>query len=103
MWSIGLAHELDGISVIPVNPGSLLNTKMVQEAYGRFWSSADKGANILTELAVDPAHEGVTGKYFDNDLGNPKGAFGPAHPNATDPDLIKALMDWTKKIVTGLS
>ncbi|MEM6723507.1 MAG: SDR family NAD(P)-dependent oxidoreductase [Bacteroidota bacterium] len=103
MWSIGLAQQLEGISVVPVNPGSLLNTKMVQEAYGRFWSAADKGANILSELAIDPMHEGITGKYFDNDLGNPKGAFAPAHPNATDEDLIEELLDWTNTTLTALT
>ncbi|MER2165068.1 MAG: SDR family NAD(P)-dependent oxidoreductase, partial [Psychrobacter alimentarius] len=36
MWSMALADKVagDDINVIAVNPGSLLNTKMVDEAYG---------------------------------------------------------------------
>jgi len=42
MWSFHLAKTLKDISVIAVNPGSLLNTNMVREAYGKFWSPAEK-------------------------------------------------------------
>lgn len=52
MWSFWLGKQQKEVSVIAVNLGSLLNTKMVQEAYGHHWSSADKGANILHDLAV---------------------------------------------------
>ena len=91
MWSFHLAKQLKDISVIAVNPGSLLNTNMVREAYGQYWSSADKGANILYELAVSDTYKGITGKYFDND----KGALGNAHSDAYDDDKIKALIEAT--------
>ncbi|MEM9675441.1 MAG: short-chain dehydrogenase, partial [Bacteroidota bacterium] len=67
MWSFYLSKEVKFLNVIAVNPGSLLNTKMVQEAYGRYWSSADKGADILYELAVSDKYANSSGKYFDND------------------------------------
>ena len=93
MWSFHLAEAMPSIAVIAVNPGSLLNTKMAAEAYGQHWSSADKGADILYDLAVSEDYKGVTGKYFDND----KGSFGPAHPDAyakTDIDkLIRTTQD----------
>ncbi len=95
MWSFDLAKKLKNINVIAVNPGSLLNTRMVQEAYGRFWSSADKGANILYELAISEKHEGITGKYFDND----NGAYGNAHPSAYDEKAISKLIEATEKII----
>jgi len=95
MWSFYLAKKLLNITVIPVNPGSLLNTNMVREAYGKFWSSADKGANILYDLAVSVAHDGDTGKYYDND----KGAFGPAHPDAYNEKAINRLIETTKVIL----
>ncbi|MEN0051635.1 MAG: SDR family NAD(P)-dependent oxidoreductase [Bacteroidota bacterium] len=91
IWSFDLAKKQSDISVIAVNPGSLLNTRMVQEAYGRYWSSADKGANILYDLAVSQQYEGITGKYFDND----KGGFGAAHADAYKEALIKQLMETT--------
>jgi len=91
MWSFNLAKNLSNVAVIAVNPGSLLNTRMVQEAYGRYWSSADKGANILYDLAVSQRYEGITGKYFDNDNGD----FGAAHADAYKEVLVKQLIDVT--------
>lgn len=95
MWSFHLAQNVDSLNVIAVNPGSLLNTRMVQEAYGKFWSSADKGANILYELAVSDQYNDSTGKYFDND----KGAFSKAHINAYDQEKIIQLISETGKIL----
>ncbi len=103
MWSFDLGQRLEHITVIPVNPGSLLNTKMVQEAYGKFWSSASKGSDILHLLAVDPKYKNVVGQYFDNDLGNPLGRFGNAHPDAYDQELINELIETTKFILQSLS
>ena len=101
MWSFDLAKEQQEVLVIAVNPGSLLNTKMVQEAYGKHWSSADKGANILFELALSEDYRGVTGKYFNNDLGADKGMFGEAHPDAYDEDKLNALKTITQSIVAS--
>jgi len=52
MWSFHLAKKLENISVIAVNPGSLLNTNMVREAYGKYWSSADKGSKVLLDRRI---------------------------------------------------
>ncbi len=91
MWSFYLAKKESDISVVALNPGSLLNTNMVKEAYGKFWSSADKGADIIYDLAlkIDPTE--TDGQYFDNDLGQ----LGPAHEDAYDPALIEALIEKT--------
>lgn len=98
MWSFWLAKELTDITVIPVNPGSLLNTNMVREAFGQFWSSADKGAQILFDLSVSEQYEGITGQYFDND----QGAFGKAHPDAYDEAKIDQLLQATKNILATI-
>ena len=95
MWSFQLAKQLEDIAVVAVNPGSLLNTNMVKEAYGKYWSSADKGGNIIYDLAISAEYEGITGTYFDNDRGEIKGTFGPAHSNAYDEDAIKKLLQAT--------
>ena len=102
MWSFDLSKQMTNPSVIAVNPGSLLNTKMAQEAYGQHWSSADKGSSLLLDLATSSEFEGITGKYFDNDLGDPRGRFGKAHADAYHQlkieDLIQATEDILSKI-----
>lgn len=103
MWSFHLGKKLSDATVIPVNPGSLLNTKMVQEAYGRHWSPATKGSNILVSLATEKEYANVTGKYFDNDLGNPVGGFGSTHVDATNENKIAELMDVTHQLIKRLS
>lgn len=103
MWSFLLSNQEKDISVIAVNPGSLLNTKMVQEAYGHHWSSANKGANILCELAVSEEFEGISGRYFDNDKGDPRGAFSKAHPDAYDLKKIEDLVETTEQLFASLS
>jgi NAD(P)-dependent dehydrogenase (short-subunit alcohol dehydrogenase family) len=95
MWSFYLAEILPFVAVIAVNPGSLLNTKMVAEAYGRSWSSADKGADILYDLAVSENYKGITGRYFDNDQGN----FAQAHPDAYNKIKIDQLIQTTQNLI----
>ncbi len=99
MWSFDIAKKQNEISVIPVNPGSLLNTNMVKEAFGQFWSSADKGGNILYDLAVSNEYTGVTAKYFDNDKGEVKGTFSMAHPDAYDQQKVEKLIGTTEEIL----
>lgn len=95
MWSFYLSEALPEVAVIAVNPGSLLDTKMVAEAYGHHWSPADKGADILYNLAVSEDYKGITGEYFDND----KGSFGPAHPDAYSKTKIENLIKITRDIL----
>jgi len=86
LWSFHFAKQHPKLTTIALNPGSLLNTKMVMEAYGKFWSSADKGADIIMDLALNPTYDDRSGQYFDND----KGQFNEAHPDAYDDQTIKA-------------
>lgn len=95
MWSYRLAKELQEITVIPLNPGSLLNTNMVKEAFGHHWSSADKGATIIYLLATSLDYAGITGKYFDNDYA----AFGRPHADVFDDDLIDELIKTTEALI----
>jgi len=109
MWSMDLAETVasDNINVIAVNPGSLLNTKMVDEAYGEYWSSADKGANIL-ELAISDEFADDTGKYFDNDFkdgvhGDARGEFGQPHADALNKEAIAELERQTQVVLQSIS
>ena len=97
MWSFYLAKTEPSINVIAVNPGSLLNTNMVKEAFGKHWSSADKGASILYELAVSDEYQGASGKYFDND----KGTFAEAHSDAYDETKIDKLINTTVQFLNN--
>ena len=82
MWSRSLALSLKegGPAIIAVNPGSLLGSKMVQEAFGVAGSDIRIGAEILCRAALDDEFATASGQYFDNDAGR----FGPPHPDALD-------------------
>ncbi len=97
MWSFDLAKQLENPIIIAVNPGSLLNTKMANEAYGQHWSPADKGADILYQLAVEEKHLSDSGKYFDND----KGMFAQAHADAYSQSKIDHLISETDRILNA--
>ena len=95
MWSMFMAKKNPGIVVIPVNPGSLLDTKMAKEAFGQIWSPAEKGVNIIYDLAVSRKYQGITGKYFDND----HGAFERAHSDAYDEIKMQKLIEATERLL----
>lgn len=92
MWSFDLAQKWDFATVIAVNPGSLLNTKMAHEVYGQYWSPAEKGVDILYELAISAKHAAHSGAYFDND----NGAYAAAHPDAYNPQLIDSVLEGSR-------
>ncbi len=96
MWSFNLAREYPELTVIAVNPGSLLNTKMVRECFGFSNGTADKGAKILYALALNDEFTENSGKYFDNDRGN----FGRAHQEAYAPDRILQLITTTNNLLS---
>ncbi|RTE52015.1 SDR family NAD(P)-dependent oxidoreductase [Arenibacter aquaticus] len=98
MWSFDLAAKEPDLTVIAVNPGSLLNTKMAKEAYGQYWAPADKGANLLVKLAIADHYKNDSGKYFDND----SGVFAPAHSEAYDQAKIEALIVNTNNVLDSL-
>lgn len=95
MWSLVLSNQLEGVTVIAVNPGSLLNTKMANEAYGQHWSPAEKGSDILYDMAISKEHEDKTGKYFDND----NRIYAYAHPDMYDQEALDQLIEVTESII----
>jgi NAD(P)-dependent dehydrogenase (short-subunit alcohol dehydrogenase family) len=99
MWSFNFAKANPEIITIAVNPGSLLNTRMANEAYGQHWSPATKGSDILYELAIEAEYKNHSGEYFDNDQGNPKGDFADAHNDAYDQEKINTLLTETDNIL----
>lgn len=106
MWSMALAarEQAENIGIMAFNPGSLLNTNMVKEAFGQHWSSADKGASLLFDLAVSSDFADITGAYFDNDKGQgeQRGDFGQAHEDASDSHKQLALEEATEAVMAAL-
>jgi NAD(P)-dependent dehydrogenase (short-subunit alcohol dehydrogenase family) len=66
-WTFDLAAQLvdTGVTVNALHPASLMPTKMVLEAGWSIMSTVEEGLEATMRLAVDPALDGVTGKYFD--------------------------------------
>jgi NAD(P)-dependent dehydrogenase (short-subunit alcohol dehydrogenase family) len=91
MWSRYLALSLKetGPAIIAVNPGSLLGSKMVKEAYGIDGGDIAIGAKILTRLSLDSDFQNASGKYYDNDSTQ----FASPHPDALDPVKTKVVID----------
>lgn len=98
MWSAYLAKKEPELNVISVNPGSLLNTNMVREGFGFHRSSADKGGDILYDLAIAEKYEHSSGKYFDNDIG----AFGTMHAYGSKEEAVQSLIENTNELLRSM-
>lgn len=103
MWSRHLAEELgeQGPSIIAVNPGSLLGTKMVKEGFGVAGNDIGIGADILVRAALSDEFADASGAYFDNDARG----FAPPHPDALDRHknaaLVAAIDGVVSRMVVG--
>ena len=78
MWSRALSLKEGGPAIIAVNPGSMLGSKMVKQAFGVAGGDIRIGAEILTRAALADEFETASGQYFDNDSGQ----FASPHPDA---------------------
>ena len=98
MWSQTLAAQIDA-TVVAVNPGSLLGTKMVKEGFGTEGKDISIGSEILRRAALDDYFgKSISGQYFDNDSGR----FASPHPDAMNETKTKATVDAIEKLVDGL-
>jgi len=90
MWSRALALSLgdDGPAIIAVNPGSMLGSKMVKQAFGVAGGDIRVGAEILTRAALADEFQAASGQYFDNDSGR----FAAPHPDALDAQKSDAIV-----------
>lgn len=69
-FTVGLAealrsHGITNVTANALHPASLMPTKMVFESYGYTMNTLETGVEATLRLAVDPALEGISGKYFD--------------------------------------
>ena len=83
--------------MVAVNPGSLLGTKMVKEAFGREGGDIGIGAEILRRASLDEDFAGASGQYFDNDAGR----FADPHTDGLDAvrcaRVVRAIEDVLKQ------
>ncbi len=94
-WSFDLGIEHPELSAVALNPGSLLNTKMVAEAFGKHWSPAEKGSDKICQLALADSIENTPYSYYDNDAGK----YARAHADAYDEDKRSQLKATTIDIL----
>ena len=97
MWSRSLAADLSagGPAVIAVNPGSMLASKMVKEAYGVAGSDLRIGADILCRAALSEEFAGASGQYFDNDTGG----FASPHPDAMEEAKVREVVQGIERVL----
>lgn len=90
LWSRALGRSLgdNGPSVVAINPGSLLATKMVREGFGIAGSDVTIGSDILIRAALSDEFAGTTGAYFDNDSGR----FASPHADALDDEKVAEIV-----------
>ncbi|MEO1146016.1 MAG: SDR family NAD(P)-dependent oxidoreductase [Cyanobacteria bacterium J06638_22] len=97
MWSRSLALSLkdNGPAIIAVNPGSLLGSKMVKQAFGIAGGDIRIGAEILCRAALADEFATASGQYFDNDSGQ----FASPHPDALDSQKIQEVVYIIKTVL----
>lgn len=100
MWSMQMALDIgdNGPVIIPVNPASLIGSKMVKEGFGVEGKDLSVGANILSRLAIDEEFTDKSGQYFDND----KGRFADPHADALNEAKRKDVVQAIENIISGL-
>ncbi len=101
MWSRNLALWFNGRGpvIVAVNPGSLLTSKMVKQAFGVDGADIRIGADILVRAALGDEFAAASGQYFDNDAGR----FADPHPDALDAHKTRAVVDAIENVLARLA
>ena len=96
MWTNAVADELSsGPVVVSVNPGSLLATNMVRDAFNTAGQDIGIGVDILVRSATSSEFADATGRYFDNDAGR----FAQPHHDATDLAKCRAVVQTIEDVL----
>ncbi|MEN0068345.1 MAG: SDR family NAD(P)-dependent oxidoreductase [Myxococcota bacterium] len=97
-WSRQLALQIgaDGPVVVAVNPGSMLGSKMVKEAFRVDGHDLQIGAEILVRATLDAEFASARGQYFDNDAR----AFGPPHGDVLNDVTSSAIVATMEAVIT---
>ncbi len=100
MWSRSMALSLKdgGPAIIAVNPGSMLGTKMVKQAYGVAGGDLRIGAEILVRAALSEEFAAASGQYFDNDTGR----FASPHTDARNIQKCEAIVRVIEAVIAEI-
>jgi len=100
MWSHHMALALGNTAptVVALNPGSMLATKMVKEAFGVNGSNIGIGADIIVQAALSEEFAHASGQYFDNDSGR----FAAPHPDALDEQKTEAVVQAMEAVLAEI-
>ncbi len=100
LWTHHAAPEYlkDGIVMVAVKPGSLLQTKMVKEGFGIEGSDIRIGSEILVLAALSEEFSDAAGKYFDNDGKQ----FAPPHAEVFDHEKYRKMMVTIDRLLTTI-
>lgn len=94
LFTFELAERLGGTDVTAnaLHPASLMDTRMVREAFGYNMSTVEEGAEATLRLVASPELEGVSGRYFDGTR--------ESRPNAQadDPAARRRLWDLSEEL-----
>jgi NAD(P)-dependent dehydrogenase (short-subunit alcohol dehydrogenase family) len=101
MWSLSMALSLksDGPAIIAVNPGSMLGSKMVKQAFGVVGGDIRIGAEILSRAALADEFATASGQYFDNDSGQ----FASPHPDALNPQESEEIVRVIEAVLANIT
>ena len=101
MWTKKLAHSVgtEGPTIIAVNPGSLLGSKMVQEGFGIDGGDLSIGADIISRAALAEEFSHATGKYYDND----SQGFSAPHPDILSVETCNEIVNTIEVLLSKLS
>ena len=84
------------MTINALHPGSLLDTKIVREAWGHAAGPVETGVESECHLALSPELEGVSGQYFDEKR------TAHTHPQAFDEEARQRLWRLSEQL-TGIS
>lgn len=92
--ALALAEALDPaeVTVNALHPGSLMDTKIVRESFGRAQRPIDEGVAATARLVLDDDLAGVTGRFFNGTV-----EAAPA-PEARDPEARAAVLALTAEL-----
>ena len=95
--AVSVFSRMDAPVVVAVNPGSMLGSKMVRDAFGVAGADIGIGARILVRAALDDEFAAASGQYFDNDSGR----FAAPHPDALDPRKTGEIVREIEAVLAG--
>ena len=94
LFTLELAERLPptGPTVNALHPATLMDTKMVRDAFGRSHSSVEEGVEAVVRLATDPELDEVSGRFVDGTRES------EAHAQAYDPDARRRLWELSEEL-----